>query len=171
MAPIDPWGLGQQLYDRIRERVQNEIGVQPVQPTSAEPGAPGAPPDFMSRIKQLVKQQLGYGQPPGPPAPPGAPPAAPEYQGPPRGLAEIKQRIQEAGRQQPPKLLKLLYNNQWRDVEVYSYRFRDADDPHIPLLYAFDVTKDNQIEAYKLKKIQDLQVTGRPYQPRWVVEF
>lgn len=64
----------------------------------------------------------------------------------------------------------MLYNGHWRDAEVYSYRYRDKDKPHQPLLYAY-CRKDDQIEAFKLDKIQDIQLTDRPFNPRWVVEF
>ena len=64
----------------------------------------------------------------------------------------------------------MLYNDHWRDVEPYSYRFRDADTPHVPLLYGH-CSRHNQIEAYKLRKIQDLQIKDEFFQPQYPVEF
>lgn len=144
------------LFERIRDRVRQELGG-------------GDSGSFGERVRRLVRKRLSPTEDAAPEAPPEAPPEEPPYRGPPRSLAEVNQRIQEAGRKRV--LLRMLYNGVWRDVEPYSYRYRDADDPHIPLLYGWCVTKDDQIEAYKLKKIEDLQVTNRPYNPRFVVEF
>lgn len=174
--------------------MRDEIGGNaPLQSPEMQPGGQPAPttpqqdPTFTSRIKQLVKEQLGLNQPnpfstqhPSNRAPiPGAAPVAPapdeapapeRVRGRPRSLEEIKQRIQEAGRQLPPVMIRMLYHNRWRDVEPYSYRYRDADDPHIPLFFGY-CHKDDQIEAFKLKKIQDVQVTQQPFNARYVVEF
>lgn len=167
--PLIPRGLTDSLFDRIRDRVRRELGVEPTAPTAGEPGT--ADPGFMSRIKQLVRERLGIE-----PAVRDAEPAPggfgdqDVYYGPPKSLEDVKRRIQEAGRSQPPMLLRVFYNGQWRDLEPYSYRYQDKDDPHIPLFFAF-CHKDQQIEAFKLKKIFDIQVTRRPYQPKWTVEF
>lgn len=173
--PLDPWGIASGTAGRIRDRIKNElgIGVPSVAPTSAPPSMAPAGTGGWAGIKNRIKQELGIGQPqPGLPLAPGQPPPPPKpaYSGPPRNLSEVKERIQKAGRSKPPMLVRMLYNGQWRDVSVFSYRYRDADDPHIPLLYGY-CHKDNHIEAFKLKKIQDIQVTNRPFQPQWPVEF
>lgn len=160
--PKVPSGSGS-IVDRVRERVQRELN--PGGTSNTPPPGPPADPAFLSRIRELTHQQVGTD----PTQPP--PPKAPDpYQGPPRSLEEVKARIQAAGRQRPPKLLRMLYNGNWRDTEPYSFRWRDADDPQIPLFFGY-CHKDDHIEAYKLKKIQDLQVTNRPFQERWVCEF
>ena len=163
IVPLIPTGLGRRLYDRVVNRVRRELG-----PDTTETAMVPHKPSLADRIKNVVRRVLNIEQPT--PALPGEPPEPPLYTGPPRTLEEVKQRIQEAGRQHPPVLLRALYNGRWRDLEPYSYRKRDRDDPHIPLLYAF-CHKDNGIEAFKLKKFRDLQVTNRPFQPRWDVEF
>ncbi len=158
--PLLPRGLSDQLFNRIRDRVRDQLGVETTAPRPDDPG-------LSSRIKQIVRERLGLD----PTAPmPEEVGAEPPYYGPPRSLEEVRQRIQEAGRNLPPLMLRMLYNNRWRNVEPYSFRWRDKDDPHIPLFYAY-CHKDKQTEAFKLKKVQDLQVTNQPFQPRFVVEF
>jgi hypothetical protein len=157
--PLDPRGLGERVFNRVVDRVRRQLGVEPVAPVA--PVGEEPQPGVIDRVQQLVRQRLGL-EPQVEQAPP--------YYGPPRSLEEVKQRIQQAGRQMPPVLLRMEYNGNYRDVEPYSYRYRDAEDPHIPLFYGY-CHKDNQIEAFKLKKITDLQVTAQPFQPRWVVEF
>lgn len=173
--PLIPRGIGDAFFDRIKDRVRRELGVDP----NAAPASPTSPdPGLRSRIKQLVLDQLGLPPPgapppgtPPPPPPPPQPPQPPQYSGPPRSLAEVKERIQRAGRSRPPLLIRANYNGNYRDIEVYSYRFRDKDNPAIPLLYVY-CHKDQQIESWKLLKIQDLQITERPYPAvRWDIEF
>ena len=134
--PLIPSGLSQALFERLKDRVKRELGLEPA--GSAEPTEPG-----------------------------GKPVAEPQST-PPSSNEEKKLRIQEAGRKRV--LLLMQYNGIYRHVEPYSYRFRDKDNANEPLLYAF-CHKDQGIEAFKLRKITDLQVTDQPFSPRYPVEF
>lgn len=93
---------------------------------------------------------------------------SPQPQPAPTTNAEKMLRIQTAGRRRV--LLNMQYNGVYRKVEPYSYRYRDKDNPNEPLFYAY-CYKDQQIEAFKIRRIQDLQVTGEQFAPRWTVEF
>jgi hypothetical protein len=123
---------------------------------------------LFERIKEVVKEQLLPVPAPAPKDAPTPEPEGPVDLGPPSSLEELKYRITFAGRNR--LIARMKYNGQWRDTEVYSYRMRDADDPKIPLLYAW-CGKDRGIEAFKLKRIEDFQLTDRVYEARWPVEF
>lgn len=159
--PLNPIGLGKDFVDRLRERVRTELGGGGVQ----QVGLPEDSGGLQSRIRQYVREKMNLSEPT-----PETPNAAPRRRGPPQGLSEVQQRIQEAARHTPPVLLYGLYNGNWRYIEPYSYRFLDRDRPWIPLLYGY-CHKDDSTEAYKLYKFQDLQVTDRPFSPRWPVEL
>lgn len=83
----------------------------------------------------------------------------------------IKYRIRYAG--QSHLLLYMLYNDQWRHVEPYSYRYRGK--PKNPqgkkeLLFFGYCRPHDEIHAFKLEKIQGLIVTDEPFTPRWPIE-
>ena len=159
--PLNPRGLGDRLFQRLRDRVRTQLSGTP--PATGEAGP--ADPGLSSRIRQHIRDRLRLE-----PLTTSEQSQPAAEQGPPRSLEEVRQRIQAAGRQMPPRLLRMFYNNHLRDVEPYSFRWRDRDDPHIPLFFGY-CYKDKQIEAFKLKKIQDIQVTDQAFQPRWPVEF
>jgi hypothetical protein len=197
--PLIPKGLGSGLFDRIRTRVVKELGGGGDQPYSSSPGE-NRPEDFLtdapglfSRVRDRIRDELGFGprpltgpqSPTSPTLPTYQPPQPPQqhmprptpliYRGPPRSLNEVMHRIQEAGRKRV-----LLYANYqakdgnpiWRHMEPYSFRYRDSDSPWIPLVYCFcHKDTENQIEAFKLRRFHDLQVTDQPFTPKWPVEF
>lgn len=82
----------------------------------------------------------------------------------------IKYRIRYAGSSN--FLLLMRYNNVWRNVEPYSYRWRGAKDEkgRKRLLFFGFCLAHNQIHAFRLDKIQGLIVTDQTYSPRWRVE-
>jgi len=163
--PINPRGLTPGLVDRIRNQVRNIFAPSaPNAPNAPEPGAP-QDPGFFSRIRDQAKSWLSKRRE-----------EAPPFQGPPAGLNDIMARIQWAGRQNPPRMLRMSYQSkdspmpQWRNVEPYSYRYRAKEDPHIPLFFGY-CHKDQGIEAYKLQRIADIQITDKPFAPKYEVEF
>lgn len=138
-------------FDRIRSRLP---GLQ----------------SFIDRVRSLVQRDL-------PEEDPSAPPPAPvevarvRFQGPLAGLPDVMARVQFAARQVPPLLLNEVYHDTPRRSEPYSYRYRAKEEPHVPLLYVY-CHKDHNIEAHKLQRIQDLQVTAQPFPAiRWPIEF
>ncbi len=82
------------------------------------------------------------------------------------GIGDIHYRIRVGARDKT--LLWMKYNNTWRFVEPYSFRYRSAGLQ--PLFYGF-CRLHNTIEAYRLDRVQDLHNTDRPYSPRWDVEI
>lgn len=163
--PVIPRGLSDRMFNRIRQRVQDSLGAPSVQPVA--PTRESVDTGLSSRIRQFVQDRLGLEPSPTETV---SQTQAPVVSGPPTSLEEIKQRIQDAARRMPPLKLRALYNGAWRNLSPYSFRYRDADDPHIPLLYAY-CDKDKQVECFKLKKFQDLQITAEPYVPQYPVEF
>jgi hypothetical protein len=75
-------------------------------------------------------------------------------------LQELQRRIQLAGSNRLQ--INCAYNGFIRRLEPYSYRYRDKDDPQIPLLYAW-CWKDNAVEAFKIRRFTMMQVTRDPY--------
>lgn len=79
----------------------------------------------------------------------------------------IMYRIRAAAARQV--LLYMKYNGEWRHVEPYSWRRRQAVG-NTPLLMGFCYLHST-IEAYKVDKIEDVQVTDRPFKPKWPIEI
>jgi len=86
--------------------------------------------------------------------------------GPATDAPTLMYRIQHAARTKT--LLWMKYNNTWRHVEPYSFRYRSRGMQ--PLFYGYCQLHDT-IEAYRIDRIQDVQATDRPYSPRWPVEI
>jgi predicted DNA-binding transcriptional regulator YafY len=140
-VPLVPKGLGSGLIDRINKRVQREL-VNRLVP---------------EKYRDVLKEELNLKEETNKPKP----------HTPPQSDAERKFRIQEAGKRRV--LLYAKYNGHWRFIEPYSFRYR-AKNSREPLFYGW-CYKDNGIEAFRLEKFEDLQVTERPFNPRFDVEF
>jgi len=63
-------------------------------------------------------------------------------------------------------LVYMLYNNMWRYVEPYSFRTGKSGI----LFFGFCLTH-NDIHSFYVHRIQELQPTQIPYNPRWIIEF
>ncbi|MCK5611405.1 hypothetical protein KAR91_56565 [Candidatus Pacearchaeota archaeon] len=63
-------------------------------------------------------------------------------------------------------LLWMLYNNQWRHVEPYSFR----DGKQGLLLYGHCLIH-NDTHSFYVHRIQELQLTDVPFNPRWYIEI
>jgi hypothetical protein len=63
-------------------------------------------------------------------------------------------------------LVKLLYGNVWRFAEPYSFR----QGKHGLLFFAHDLAR-NDTRSYYIHRIQELQSTEIPFNPRWMVEL
>lgn len=129
--------------------------------------------DLRSALGQYVQKVL---QPAKPPLTPHGLPVPPFPPQPPGTLADVRARIQWAGRNR--RLLVMGYRDMdgnqhaHRDVEPYSYRYRAKKDRHIPLFYAY-CRLHNEIHCFKLQGITDCQIKDELFTPRqgWVVEF
>lgn len=122
----------------------------------------GGEDGLFSRAREWVREKLQRGEPSL------AEQITQESTTEPLSYGRLRYRIGLAGRNR--LIAKMKYHGMWRDVEVYSYRYRDKDTPHIPLLYAYS-HKDGAIRSYKLLKVQGFALTRRAYSPRWPVEF
>lgn len=83
----------------------------------------------------------------------------------------IKYRIRYAGSNNT--LLLMRYNNTWRHVEPYSYRWRgkaDGSGKRKLLFFGF-CRAHNEIHGFRLDKIQGLLTTDETFAPRWPIEL
>ena len=86
-------------------------------------------------------------------------------------------RVREAVRQDPPKLVHALYQAKdadratWRHLACYSIRDRGAEGN--ALLFAACEKEGWKVEAFDLRRFQDLQVTAKPwpFNPMYRIEF
>jgi predicted DNA-binding transcriptional regulator YafY len=53
-----------------------------------------------------------------------------------------------------------------REVEPYSFRVKNG----VEYFYGFDIAKDG-IRAFIIDSINNVEITGNSYEPRWEVEF
>lgn len=155
--PILPRGLGNELIERIRRHFQTELGGGPVK---------DRPAGFIERVVQRLTRDKGesHGRTRRPP---------------PSGVADVMGRIQEAGARRV--LLMAHYaaahghGPSWRYLGAYAYRWRDKDDPSVPLVYCWcaihHAPGGDGVEAFKLRRFLDLQVTDLPWSPHHEVEF
>ena len=63
-------------------------------------------------------------------------------------------------------LLYMLYNDQWRYVEPYSFRSGNQG----LLIYGHCLTH-NDTHSFYVNKIQDMELSEIPYNPRWYIEI
>lgn len=115
---------------------------------------------LIQRVKDRLKRELGM---------------APSQRPPPSGPQEILMRVQEAASQDPPCMVRALYQAKdaqvatWRLLQPYSIRARAEDGAW--LLYA-GCEKDNwNVESFDLRRFKDLQVTNLPFTPKFDVEW
>ena len=168
--PLIPRGLTQRLFNRVVDRTRQELG-RPLERGKS----------FFDRVKERTLTELGLpGRTQVPvardpwaeawePAP--EPTQSPEI--PPQGPAttedEIRARISAAGRRL--LLIRMKYHGLPRDVEPYKIadgRGKDGND----LFYGW-CYKDKALESFRMDRIEDVQITNRPFVPRnnWPVEF
>ena len=149
--------LGRGLLDRIRQYTQPGTGAA-TDPTVS----PGPQPGLIQRLKDRTLEYLEQRL-----APQRVPQMAPS-QRPAAGLSEIKQRIIAGGRTRTK--VHLLYLGKWRMCSPYSFRYRDKDLPHIPLVFVFEDGSPT-IKSFKLWKTADARNTDLVFDPRWTVEL
>ena len=86
--------------------------------------------------------------------------------GPATGVDQIMYRIRLAGR--TTTKLHMKYNNTWRHVDPYSFRYRSRGMQ--PLFYAWCELHD-EIHSFRIDRIQDVHNTDRPFAPQYPVEI
>lgn len=117
---------------------------------------------LIQRIKDRVQRALGDDGPDDD----ATPDRDTMLEGPGTDAPVIMYRIRYAARSRT--MLHMKYNNDFRYVEPYSFRYRSRGMQ--PLFYGYCHLHDT-IEAYRIDRIQDVQTTDRPYNPRWTVEI
>jgi len=86
--------------------------------------------------------------------------------GPASGVDQIMYRIRKGARERTKLWVK--YNNTWRHLEPYSFRYRSKGMQ--PLFYAWCELHD-EIHSFRIDRIQDIHNTDRPFAPRHDVEI
>ena len=79
--------------------------------------------------------------------------------------ATLAQTIAFCGQNQV--LMMMRYNGNEREVEVYSYKITGKGDT---LLYAY-CYKDQQIESFRVDKIEHAKATKTPFNPKWEIKL
>lgn len=123
---------------------------------------------LIERIRQRIKTEFGGASSPETQAHVEDTLSDPRLRGPATDVAAIMFRIRFAARTRT--LLWMKYNNDWRHVEPYSFRFRSAGMQ--PLFMAY-CEMHEEIHSFRIDRIQDVHNTDRPYAPRngWVIEI
>jgi len=163
--PIVPSGLSRGLYDSIRDRVRQVMGPQDAAEAGGSGGS-GLTTGLWDNIRKRVQNLFGGGSRPAPTDVGAPPPAGPPPQMTGLSQQEILLRFQEGGRGRV--LVLMLYNNVWRHVEPYSFRFR-AKGPN-PLMYGW-CRVHNEIHSFRVDRVQGIGLTDERYAPRFPVEF
>lgn len=78
--------------------------------------------------------------------------------------ARMVAMIRKAARER--RLVYVLYGGEWRYAEPYSFR-----QGKLGLLFFAHDLKRNDTRSYYIHRIQELQSTDIPYNPRWMVEL
>lgn len=118
----------------------------------------GLNPGLYERIKQTVTKYFGGSERDEEPDDRAGQPAT--------DINEIMYRIRLAGRTKTRLWFK--YNNTFRHVEPYSFRYRSAGMQ--PLFFGYCELHD-EIHSFRIDRIQDVYNTDRVFQPRWPVEI
>lgn len=160
--PLNPTGLDAQSLGRIRSLVRQQLGQTPTAPAPVSQPLGPSQPQTQPQAPQDLQVQPVLQTPEQP-----VPDFYPVRDTPSQGLDDVKMRIQLAGGSRPPLLLDLNYTDDdgktsQRRVEPLSYRYRDADNAQLPLLYAW-CRNANGLRSFKLTRINDVRVTGVPF--------
>lgn len=153
-------GLLDRLRDKATNRIKQELAPKILPSDTRVPAPEALPQSFTERLKQKVKERLE-----------GIKPVRDWLLDRGGKLDEptIKYRIRYAG--QRNLLLFMRYNDQWRHVEPYSYRFEKVKGSNAPRLYFYGYCRPHErIHKFRLERFQGLIVTDEVFVPRWPVE-
>lgn len=78
---------------------------------------------------------------------------------------EIREAIIEAGKAR--NLVRLRYAGKDRNVEPYSFRFKNG----VEYFFGFDQSRGQTIKSFFLHRIENATLLPQKYLPRWSVEF
>ncbi|MCB0020064.1 MAG: nucleotidyl transferase AbiEii/AbiGii toxin family protein [Anaerolineales bacterium] len=80
-----------------------------------------------------------------------------------------REAIIAAGRAR--RLIRLRYGDNDRDIEPYSFRYKNRDGQEYEYFYGFDRSRGNHIKSFFLHKIRGVSILPDSYEPRWEIEF
>ena len=87
-----------------------------------------------------------------------------------RLVTSIREGIIQAGRLRQTILMR--YHGVEREIEPYSFRYKVREDGHgAEYFYGFDRTRGSTIKSFFFTEIQSVRPSGRPFIPRYAVEF
>jgi predicted nucleotidyltransferase component of viral defense system len=94
--------------------------------------------------------------------------AAQTYQ---RFATGLREAIIAAGRDR--QTIFMTYDGAEREIEPYCFRYkiRKSDRTGHEYFYGYDRTRGSTIKSFFVSRIQSVRAAGRPFQPRFVVEF
>jgi predicted nucleotidyltransferase component of viral defense system len=82
----------------------------------------------------------------------------------------IREAIIQAGRLRQTMLMR--YHGIEREIEPYSFKYKvRSNGEGAEYFYGFDKTRDDTIKRFFISEIQSVRASGRPFTPRYVVEF
>lgn len=122
----------------------------------------GLSENFLENLRNRIQTYFGGSEKP----PTEQPHVDKRLIGPADGIDQIMYRVRYGGRTNTKLWMK--YNNTWRHVEPYSFRYRSAGMQ--PLFFAWCDLHD-EIHSFRIDRIQDIHTTGRPFSPRFAVEI
>ena len=142
--PLVPLGLGEGLLQRVKERVQTELGRP------------------LEKLKERVREELGL-------APLRRPPPAGKAD----IILRINEAVRHDPPRLVYALYQAKDADRptWRHLACYSIRDRASDGGD--LLFAACEKENWKVEAFDFRRFRDLQVTNKPwpFTPRYRIEF
>ncbi|MBN2317055.1 MAG: nucleotidyl transferase AbiEii/AbiGii toxin family protein [Sedimentisphaerales bacterium] len=69
------------------------------------------------------------------------------------------------------QIIRMRYKKEDRDIEPYSFRFKNTKNGYNEYFFGFDRTRGNHIKMFFLHKIEGVSIYTQQYEPRWPVEF
>lgn len=154
-------GFLQRLQDAATQRIRNEYREKlPDAGDTSVPKKEEVAPGLLTRIKRKILDQYG------------------DLTGAEERLLDpnikvdiplIKYRIRFAGQRR--LLLWMYYNDQWRFVEPYSYRYETPSGSNTKMIYFYGYCRiHDRIHKFRLDRIQGLRVLDETFAPRWPIE-
>ncbi len=162
-----PKGLTPAIFNRIRDRVQKELGGVPTE--DIESGAPGQQGQMTSKLwTKILDRAKDFISGESAQDPSKKNPITEKLD-----VPTIRARIGQAGRL--GVLLLLKYNGVWRHCEPYSFRVRDLKTkknqaPRKAEFFFGYCRLHDEIHAFRMERIEGVYITDIKFTPRWVVE-
>ncbi len=69
------------------------------------------------------------------------------------------------------QMIRLRYQGRERDIEPYSFRYKQRRGQEREYFYGFDHTRGQCIKSFILPRIEGVSILPTLYAPRWLIEF